>query len=291
MPKKKKGSKNIQIQEKEEWPKISILTPLYNRNKWIPLMLCNLDNFDYPKHQIEWCILDSKDGDEDVRLLENQKIIDLLQKRLGRIKLNYQYIDHKMTIAEKRTYLAKNMMSHKWFANLDSDDIYFPGYLKYSIQNIKTAKKGLSSSNQMLFLFPHYDYKICAIQCQAKRQCHEACMVGTKQYLRSMNYFDKKAEKGEGASVIDGNENQVLNLDIQHLMICVCHNNNTCSKEMFKETNVQDAKLAGTHVDVVRGVMAHEVEMGFKDNAPHKGSPELAEDISTTNQTDVASPT
>jgi hypothetical protein len=85
-----------------------------------------------------------------------------------------------------------------------------------------------------------------------------------------MNYFDKKQEKGEGASVIDGNENGVLNLEIQNLMMCVCHNNNTCSKEQFKETNVQDAKIAGHHIDVVRAVMATEVEMGFKDNAPHK---------------------
>jgi len=283
MPKKKKGSVKRVESEAEEWPKISILTPLYNRNKWIPLMICNLESFDYPPEQIEWCILDSKDGEEDVRFLENQMIIDLLQKRLGRIKLNYKYIPQKMTIAEKRTYLAKNMMSHNWFANLDSDDIYFPGYLKYSISQLRTFKKGLSSSNQMLFLFPHYQYKICAIQCQAIRQAHEACMVGTKKYLRSMNYFNKKAEKGEGASVIDGNEKNVLNLDIQNLMICVCHNNNTCSKEMFKETNVQDAKLAGTHVDVVRSVMATEVQRGFKDNAPHKGS--------TNTQTDVASPT
>ena len=131
-------------------------------------------------------------------------------------------------VREKRTYLAKNMMSHKWFANLDSDDIYFPGYLKYSITQLKEQKKCLSSSNQMLFLFPHHDYKICAIACQAVRQCHEACMVGTKQYLRSMNYFDAKDSKGEGASIIDGNEQKVVNLDIQHLMICVCYKSSCC---------------------------------------------------------------
>lgn len=266
----KKNSKKKVIQKEDPWPKISILTPIYNRNIWLPLMICNLENFDYPPEQIEWCILDSKDGDEEVKLLENQMIVDLLQKRLGKIKLNYQYIDRKMTIAEKRTYLAKNMMTNNWFANMDSDDIYFPQYLKFSIDNIRTHKKGLSSSNQMLFLFPHYDYKICAIKCQAIRQCHEACMVGTKKYLRSMNYFNKKEEKGEGASVIDGNENNVINLDIGNLMICVCHNNNTCSKEMFKEANVQDSTLQGSHVDVVRAVMATEIANGFQDNAPFK---------------------
>ena len=262
MPKKKKGTV---AKEECPWPKISILTPVYNRSKWIPLMVTNLEQFDYPKNKIEWCVLDSRDGEEDVRFLENDMIKDLLQKRLGKIKLNYQYIDRKMTIAEKRTYLAKNMMSHKWFANLDSDDIYFPGYLKYSITQLKEQKKCLSSSNQMLFLFPHHDYKICAIACQAVRQGHEACMVGTKQYLRSMNYFDSKDQTGEGASIIDGNEQNVVNLDIQHLMICVCHNNNTCSKEMFVDTNVQDAKMTGGHVDVVRSIMATEVDEGFRD--------------------------
>ena len=166
----KKNSKKKVIQKEDPWPKISILTPIYNRNIWLPLMICNLENFDYPPEQIEWCILDSKDGDEEVKLLENQMIVDLLQKRLGKIKLNYQYIDRKMTIAEKRTYLAKN----------------------------------------------------------------------------------------------------IINLDIQNLMICVCHNNNTCSKEMFKEANVQDSTLQGSHVDVVRAVMATEIANGFKDNAPFK---------------------
>ena len=70
---------------------------------------------------------------------------------------------------------------------------------------------------------------------------------------------------GEGASIIDGNEQNVVNLDIQHLMICVCHNNNTCSKEMFVDTNVQDAKMTGGHVDVVRSIMATEVDEGFRD--------------------------
>ncbi len=68
-------------------------------------------------------------------------------------------------------------------------------------------------------------------------------------------------------------------------MMCVCHNNNTCSKEQFKETNVQDAKIAGHHIDVVRAVMATEVEMGFKDNAPHK-----VNDDPTTTQTDADAP-
>ena len=100
-------------------------------------------------------------------------------------------------------------------------------------------------------------------------------MVGTKQYLRSMNYFDAKDQTGEGASIIDGNENNVVNLDIQHLMVCVCHSNNTCSKEMFVDTNVQDAKMTGGHIDVVRSIMATEVAEGFRDKSQFgKAAPE-----------------
>ncbi len=39
---------------------------------------------------------------------------------------------------------------------------------------------------------------------------------------------------------------------------------------MFKEANVQDSTLQGSHVDVVRAVMATEIANGFQDNAPFK---------------------
>lgn len=264
MPNKKKNKKQVQTQE--EWPKVSILTPLYNRNKWLPMMLANINNFDYPKEKLEWYILDSQDGDEDVRLIPDEFTKKNIQDLIHPVKLRYEYIDRKFTIAEKRTYLSKNM-THPWFANMDSDDIYIDCYLKYSIKLCKKNKVGLCGSPQMIFIYPHLDYRITAIECQAKRQMHEATMVGTKKYLRSMNYYTKNDEKGEGASLVDGNEANVVKSECALQMICVCHNTNTCGKDAFEDVNIQTANITGIKREILEEIMKDEIEEGRKDKS------------------------
>ena len=267
MTKKKNNKKpSINTNDKScdptgEWPRVSILTPLYNRNKWLPMMIMNLKTFDYDKNKLEWYILDSKDGDEDVRLLPNEFAIKNVQDIIHPIKLKYEYIPRKMTIAEKRSYLSKNM-SHPWFANMDSDDVYMESYLKYSIQLCKKNKVGLCGSPQMIFIYPHLDYRITAIQCAAKRQMHEATMVGTKKYVRSMNYYTRNDEKGEGASLVDGNEINVIKSECALCMICVCHNTNTCNKDAFEETNIQDQSIQGPKLELLEEIMKNEIIEG-----------------------------
>ena len=264
MPKKKKNQKK-KVSE-NEFPKISILTPLYNRNKWLPLMIANIKYFDYPKEQMEWYILDSKDGDEDIRLISDEFVKKNIEDMIAPVKLKYEYINRKMTIAEKRTHLSKNM-THPYFANMDSDDIYVDSYLKYGIHILKKNKVGLCGSPQMIFVYPHLDYRVTAIECAAKRQIHEATMVGTKKYLRSMNYYTKNDEKGEGASLVDGNENNVEKTECSLCMICVCHNTNTCGKDAFEDVNVQESGITGLKREILEEIMKDEIEEGREDKS------------------------
>lgn len=268
MPKRSNPKKNNKKKESSkstapevDYPKISILTPLYNRNKWLPMMLCNLVNFDYDKNNLEWFILDSKDGDEDVKLIPDDFTKQNIEREIYPIKLKYEYINRKMTIAEKRSYLSKHM-THPYFANMDSDDIYMDSYLKYGISMLKQHKVGLCGSPQMIFIYPHLDYRITAIQCEAKRQMHEATMMGTKKYVRSMNYYTRNDEKGEGASLVDGNEMNVVKSECALCMLCVCHNTNTCNKDAFEECNIQDAKISGIKLDILQDIMKNEIDEG-----------------------------
>jgi hypothetical protein len=93
MPKKKRGSKPKQESNDDGYPKVSVLTPLYNRNKWLPLMMANICHFNYDKKKIEWFILDSKDGDEDVRLFKNETEVEMVRNVIRPIKLKYVYIN------------------------------------------------------------------------------------------------------------------------------------------------------------------------------------------------------
>ena len=279
MPSKKKKASGLINKEKpqeDELPKISILTPLYNRNKFLPLMLMNIKTFDYPKDKLEWSILDSKDGDEDVKLIPDQETYETIRRQIHPIKLKYEYIDRKMTIAEKRTYLTKKM-THNYFANMDSDDIYMECFLKYSLDLIRKNKAGMCGSPEMIFVWPHLDYRVTAIKCEAKRQAHEATFFGTKKYVRSMNYYTKNDEKGEGASLIDFNENNFVTSECALQMICVCHNTNTCNKDAFEEINIQDATITGGKKDILEAIMAEEIDSGKENNSaftiPDQGMP------------------
>ena len=268
MPSKKKRSSKKIVENNDDGdglPTVSVLTPVYNRNKWLPLMIANVCHFDYDKKKLEWFILDSKDGDEDIKLFNNEEEIKIVRDIIAPIKLKYVYIDRKMTIAEKRTYLTKHM-SHKWFANVDSDDLYFDQYLKYSINLCRQNKVQLCGSAQMIFCWTHRDFEISAIECSAVRQIHEATMVGTKKYVASMNYYTKNDTKGEGSSLIDGNENNVMKSECKECMMCICHNRNTCNKDTFIGANVQDFKAEGTKLEILKEIMKEEIEVEGHQN-------------------------
>jgi hypothetical protein len=270
MPKRKKGSsKTLPTINDDGYPTLSILTPIYDRNIWLPLMIANIKSFDYDTKKMSWDILDSKDGESDTKLFNSPEEITQVQIDIYPIKLNYTYIPRKMTIAEKRNWLCKNM-KNKWFANLDSDDIYFDTYLKYSIDMCKKNKVQLAGSPQMIFCHVHHDFKITAIQCEAERQAHEGTFVGTKKYVASMGGFSKNDKKGEGAGIIDGNEQGIVKTECSHCMICISHNNNTCSKDLFLETNNQNAKLQGDKFELLKEILKDEILAGRNDHSQFK---------------------
>ena len=77
-----------------------------------------------------------------------------------------------------------------------------------------------------------------------------------------MDYYTRNDEKGEGASLVDGNEKNVVKSECALQMICVCHNTNTCNKDAFEEINIQEAKITGIKLDILKELMDEEVKNG-----------------------------
>jgi len=65
-----------------ELPKVSIITPTYNKKTFIPLAVHNFLSFDYPQDKLEWIILD--DGDENIK-----------DKLPNDSRIKYYYYDQK----------------------------------------------------------------------------------------------------------------------------------------------------------------------------------------------------
>ena len=216
--------------------KISILIPTYNRTKFVQLCIMNILRQDYPKELLEVIILD----DGNVPFLENEEYI---KEVLFPIKLTYIKQKQRLTIGEKRHKLIK-LSSNKIVCFMDDDDIYLPTYISYSYKTLKDNKAGLVGSNQMLFLFPHNDFKVTGIDCGEDRKyyIHEATMMMTKKWYNSSNKFEKSS-KGEGVGLIQMNDKKVFITDIRNIMICVCHQNNTIDKQRFLEHKQLEVNL------------------------------------------------
>ena len=220
-------------------PKISILTPVYDRKRFLPLMIQNMICINYPKNNLEWIILDSwsKDGKVAERLFKSEEEIRHYSRITG-ISIKYEYRPEAMSIGKKRNLLVK-LSQYKYCINVDSDDIYLPDYILYSIRCLLKEKKECVGSPEMLFIFPNDQYKITGIRCQAMRQIHEGTMCFTKRHWKRMGGYSKSSQ-GEGSKMIDGcNEKVFYKTDISKIMLCVCHEDNTVDKTPFNKDELK----------------------------------------------------
>lgn len=214
-----------------ELPKISICMPIWNRPEFLPLIIYNILNLDYDKNKLEVVIDD--DSDLDKKLFLNDDMLKSFKQILSPIKVKYLYTTNKRKIGSKRNHMVKNS-TYNIIACMDSDDIYLSSYLKHSIDIMNKNNANCCGSNQMMFLFPYENWKMTAIQCESKRQLHEATAVFTKKHFRSMGGFVKSSQ-GEGSKLVDYNDKNVALTQIQYCMVCIAHKTNTISKDMFKE--------------------------------------------------------
>jgi len=217
-----------------EYQKISILTPTFNRSKFLPLYLYNIKNQSYPHKYLDVIIDD--DGDEP--FITN---LDEVRQFLFPIKLTYLRYNQKRSIGVKRNNLVKNS-KNKVFMFFDDDDIYSGECIHYCYNELMNNKYGLVGSSQMVFYHLKLD-KFTAIQCNSKILIHEATMMMTRKYFNSMGGFNTRG-CGEGKKMIQSdNDKRVGDLDVLKIMVCLDHGENTVAKDRFKDNQSCDIHL------------------------------------------------
>jgi hypothetical protein len=218
------------------YPKISILTPTYNRNEWLPLIEFNLKQFNYPdKRLLEWVIDD--DGTE--KMFENEEKIKEFEKKIYPIKINYHHYKKRRDIGEKRNNLVK-LANYKHMANMDTDDHYLQNYLVHSIDVMKTQKKTLVGCNNMIFYFPKNDDKFTYFYSEGIQNINEATMVFTRDHWKRKKGF-KKSQTSEGFKMAYDHLSGLTQID--NVMFCICHSDNTVDKKRFLENTNVDASI------------------------------------------------
>lgn len=207
-------------------PKISLLTKSDNISKFLPLMICNVKYFNYPKDKIEWIIFDTNEN----QLTEENIII--IKSFLG---ININYIHNNLNKDE----LLYNNLSHDIIIIMNEDNIYLSEYIRHSVDILLNTNKEIVGCLDMVFIHLHYDFKISIIKNSNSFYNTTLCMK--KQYWKN----NKKTIK---ENII--NKDVSFETNICNCIIDVCWDKKISDKECHQSKRV--CKIEGEQIDIVK---------------------------------------
>ena len=210
---------------------VSIVIPYYNRKRFEKLIEYNINSQDY-FNILEIIILDdSDDGDRPLCL---NTIYPIHYRRVPRC-----------SIGMKRNFgciLAKG----DYIAFQDSDDFYAPDYISYSIFEMETNNKTIAGSADMNMWDGKQFYKQ---RCMFLHLLNEATMVFKKSAWS--RFADTNSN--EAVPFLEKNMNNIVETNIDRVMCCVCHKNNTVDKTTWLNDKYKSSVLSqySKHIEIL----------------------------------------
>jgi hypothetical protein len=233
--------KNIQIKpltarilSDEELPHISVVTLLYNRRKFVDLAIHNLLLTDYPKHKIEWVVV------EDSDITEEQAADKVIKFGRESSPLSVSYIPVPSTKKIKNTIGSKRntgiqRSQHDIILFMDDDDHYPPSSFRRRVSTLLTHSwkpnaaacttiacydliKGMSAVNTPPWNLP------------LKQRISEATLVFYKKWWAEKGFPDTNIAEGEG--FLDGRETDLVELPPQQMIVAMSHSQNSTSRRI-----------------------------------------------------------
>lgn len=217
--------KNIPIST--EFPTVSVVTPTYNRRKFIPWCIRCLKAQTYPAERIEWLVFD--DGTDP--------IADLLEPHMKSMNIRYFFSTEKLNIGAKRNRLHKEARG-EIIVVVDDDDYYPPQRISHAVLKLKTSKVEIvgSSRNQLFFTD---DKSIWEVGPYGAYHATFGTMAFTKRFVKSAE-CDESVTFAEEVSFTKRYTIPLAQLDPVKTMLVLCHSENTYNKDKLR-TNFSPA--------------------------------------------------
>ena len=262
------------LSEKKIYPTVSVCTPTFNRRPFIPIMFECFRNQTYPKHKIEWIIVD--DGTD--------KIKDLIeQSNIPQIK--YFEVNEKMSLGAKRNYMHQHTTG-SIIVYMDDDDYYPPDRISHAVERLESNKSALCAGSSEIYIYFKHIQKM--IQCGPYGPNHAT--AGTfafrRELLKITKYEDNAAIAEERAFLKDYTI-PFVQLDPLKSILVFSHEHNTFDKrKMLDNPHPDYLKESSKTVDMfikfknerrVKTFFMEEVDKLLKDYAP--GEPKMKPDV------------
>ena len=203
----------------ENLPKVSIITPTYNRTKLFPLAINNFNNFDYPKNKLEWIIIDDSTDEETI---ENILPVD---KRIRYLRIADENIKRPLTIAHKRN-IGVQKSTGTIIIHMDDDDYYPPHSVISRVKVLKQyEKQGIHCVGCSLIGNYNIINDTSSISCDSPISLSEASMGYTRQFW-NQRPFNSADVRGEHKFFMEGRLENVMDLPHSFVITALNHNQN-----------------------------------------------------------------
>jgi glycosyltransferase involved in cell wall biosynthesis len=220
-------------------PPVSIVTPTYNRNKFIPFLIETIKAQTYPKERIEWLLFD--DGDE--------KIEEIIKPYMSELNIRYFTSDVKLTIGQKRNKLHEEARGDI-IVVFDDDDYSMPERISYSVQTLLSKKVDMCGCSQSYMYFTD-EKKIYEAGPYTSAFGPNHATFGTMAYTKAYvlkhacNETKTFAEESEFTNMY---KQRLYQLDPRKVMIVICHSQNTFNKDKMRDGSSLFVKKTGLNL-------------------------------------------
>lgn len=203
-------------------PFVSVITPTYNRRRFIPHLIQMYKDQKYPADRMEWIVLD--DGSDPV---------DDLFKDLKIPNLKYIYEEEKQTIGAKRNRLNKESRGDIIIA-MDDDDYYPPERVSAVVAAFKKAPSIQLAGASEVYMYYSDIETIYKFGPYNKNHATNGTMAWRRSYANTHEY-DEYVTHAEERSFLDDYSHPMIQLDPFKVMLVMSHSENTFDKKKMRE--------------------------------------------------------
>jgi glycosyltransferase involved in cell wall biosynthesis len=201
-------------------PFVSICTPTFNRRPFIPYIIKCVKNQTYPKHKIEWIIVD--DGTD--------KIEDLV---INIPLVKYIKFDEKMTLGKKRN-LAHANCKGDIIIYMDDDDYYPPERIMHAVLTLYNNPQALCAGSSELHIYFKHINKMYKFGPYGPNHSTAATFAFRKELLNITQYNDTSTF-GEEQYFLKNFTIPFVQLDVLKTILVFSHDQNTLDKKKLIE--------------------------------------------------------
>lgn len=231
-------------------PFVSVLTPTYNRRKFIPYIIKCFKNQDYPQDRMEWIVLD--DGTDKVK--------DIFDAS-GLKNVRYYSEDEKLNIGAKRNKL-NIYATGEIVVCMDDDDYYPPERVSHVVAKLKTNPTIEICGSSEIYMFYSDNKQIYKIGPYTKFHATNGTFGYRKRYFNTHKY-DETVTHAEETSFLNRYQEPMVQLDPFKVMLVMSHSENTFDKKKLREQNNPMFKL--TQMKLQNFIKDKSIRDFFKD--------------------------